>query len=154
MPPPGTEVVDLADQMRQSAIKRSSRIEITEDSLNACIAARLGSSVDPRLAEWAQFDRLSIRLTDGMAQAVMEWDVMGHVHTISVNLSVERVDEEFEVRVLEGAFGQLQVIRGLLRPMAPTFRRLGDVFGPEIRSLFRMNQIEIKEGKLVLDPRF
>jgi hypothetical protein len=58
------------------------------------------------------------------------------------------------VQLVGGRYGQLEVPRGLLRPLQPLLRQLGSVFAEEIGALFQMNQVRVAQGRLVLDPRF
>ena len=147
-------MIDLADQLRQAAIKRSARLEWSDAVLNTSLNARLSGTLDDSLSEWAQFNGLTLNLRESTAHVVTQWSVFGKTRTVSVDLDVTREGDTFQVRVLGGAYGRLRVMRGLLRPMTPTFERIASIFEPEIGHLFKMNQIEIQEGKLVLDPRF
>lgn len=151
---PDGRVIDMADQLRQAAIKRSARLEWSEEAVDASLNARLAAAMDPKLGEWSRFDGLAVDLSEGKARLVTRWSLLGQPRTVSVDLGIQREGDVFEVRVLGGAYGRLKVFRGLLRPMAPFLRRLSDVFQPELEQLFKMNQITIDEGKLVLDPRF
>ena len=145
---------DLYEAIRQAAIKRTGVLEVTEASLNQYLADRLEGEVSSVARGWAVFDVLVVVLQEGVARFDLRWKVGGHLQTVSVRVTVTREGDVFRVHVPEGAYGHLEVMRGFLRPMVPTFRRLGDVFETDIEQLFRMNKVEIRDGKLMLDPRF
>lgn len=145
---------DLNEAIRQAVIKRTVVLEVTEASLNRYLAERLTGEISPTARGWAVFEGLTVDLQEGVARFDLRWKVGGHLQTVSVGVTVTREGDIFRVHIPGGAYGRLEVMRGFLRPMVPAFRRLGDVFETEIEHLFRMNKVEIREGKLVLDPRF
>ncbi len=147
-------VVDVGEQIRQATIKRTAVVDISEGTLNRYLSDRLSGEMREEISDYVAFDGLSVDLHDGWARFDLEWKLGGQRRTVSVSVSVSREGDVFRVHVNGGAYGRLEVIRGFLRPMVPTFQRVSAVFEKEIGQLFRMNKVEIQEGRLVLDPRF
>ncbi|MDB6003596.1 MAG: hypothetical protein JWR15_583, partial [Prosthecobacter sp.] len=77
-----------------------------------------------------------------------------YTRTASVDLAINRDENNFHVDLLRGAYGHLQMPRGLMRPLYPSLRAVADALDPEIRTLFQMTKITITKDKLLLDPRF
>jgi hypothetical protein len=71
-----------------------------------------------------------------------------------VDLAISHDDKTHHVELLRGAYGHLQMPRGMMRPLDPALRSVAEVLDPEIRALFQMTKITIAKDKLVLDPRF
>ena len=151
---PGAKPRDLVDDLKQAAIKGSGLVEVGEAELNRHLAKVLGSQVPASLAAWARFERLKIDIEPDMAHLTLAWEVAGHRSTATVDLRVVRLEKVFRIEVVGGAYGHLQVPRGLLRPLAPVLRGLSDVLHEEITALFQMNRVTFAQNKLVLDPRF
>lgn len=145
---------DLLDELKQAAIKRSAVFEISEQDLNQHLARVLASQVRPPLDRWTQFQRLVVDLQPDVLEATLVWVVAGAERTVSLRFQTARRDTAFEVELVGGSYGRLEVPRGLLRPLQPLLHRLGVVFAEEIGALFRMNQVRVAQGRLVLDPRF
>jgi len=152
--PSGAKVDDLIDIMRQTAIKRAAVMEISEAEINRHLATTLAGKVPGMLGGWVTFDGARIDLEPGRARLYLIWKVKGYTRTASVDLAISRDDKDFLVEVLDGAYGHLQLPRGMMRPLYPSLRTLAEALDPEIRALFQMNQITIAKDKLVLDPRF
>lgn len=104
--------------------------------------------------DWVAFDGVSIDLEPDSARLFLVWKIKGHERTASVDLAIRRDDEEFHVEILRGAYGHLEMPRGMMRPLYPALRSVADALDPEIRALFQMTKITIAKDKLVLDPRF
>ena len=146
---------DVLDQMSQAAIKRSAPFEISEARLNAYLAERCHPVVSPPLDRWVQAAPPALDLRDREALLRLSWRWWAGWSTdLTVRLSLEREGDTFVIRVVDGAYGRLQVPRGLLAPMRSTLESLGIAFQAEIQALFKMNQIRIQQDRLVLDPRF
>jgi hypothetical protein len=150
----GTKPRDLVDDLKQAAIKGSGIVEISEAELNRHLSKVLTARMKAPLDQWASFDHLHLDLKTDVASATLAWKVAGHLSTVTVDLSVARLDKVFRIEVVGGAYGHLQVPRGLLRPLAPALNGLSMALEEEIQALFQMNQVRVAEDKLVLDPRF
>ena len=150
----GGKYRDLVDDLKQTAIKGSGVIEISEAELNRHLAKVLAAKMQGPLSRWVRFESLSMELGADVAHATLTWDISGHRSTATVDLNVKRMEKIFRVEVVGGAYGHLKVSRGLLRPLSPALRSLSEVLQEEIQALFQMNQVRIAEGKLLLDPRF
>ncbi len=156
-PPPGEPAKrprDVLDELKQAAIKRSAVFEISEPDLNQHLACVLEACPRPPLERWMQFRRLAVSLQSEVLEAILVWNIGGAERTVSLRFQAIRRDSAFEVQLVGGRYGQLEVPRGLLRPLQPLLRQLGSVFAEEIGALFQMNQVRVAQGRLVLDPRF
>lgn len=145
---------DLLDSLRQTAIKRSAVIEVSEADINRHLGTTLAGKIPGMLGGWIAFEGARVGLESGKARLFLIWNVKGFTRTASVDFAISRADKEFHVEVLRGAYGHLQMPRGMMRLLQPSLEALAKALDPEIRALFQMNQITIAKGKLVLDPRF
>ena len=153
-PPKDAKHRDVLDELRQAAIKRSAIIEISEAELNRHLAKTLQSKVQAPLGRWAQFNRVVVNLDPDIAHVTLVWEVGGHLSTATVDLKVVRLEKSFQVEIVGGRYGHLEVPRGLLRPLTPALESLCHALDEDIQALFQMNQVRLMKDKLVLDPRF
>ncbi|HCN29128.1 MAG TPA: hypothetical protein DIT64_10315 [Verrucomicrobiales bacterium] len=145
---------DVLDDLKQAAIKRSAVFEITEADLNHHLARVLQAGTLPPLNRWAAFARAAAALQPGQLEVTLVWEVLGSPRTATFRFHIQRLEGSFRVVLTGGSYGRLRVPRGLLRPMLPALEQLGLALEQEIQALFQMNQIQISEHKLVIDPRF
>lgn len=145
---------DILDLMRQSAIKRAAPMLVSEDDVNRHLASVLAGRMPTGTGDWVAFEGVRIDLEPDCAHLFLIWKIKGHVRTASVDLAITRDDEAFHVEILRGAYGHLEMPRGMMRPLYPALRSVADALDPEIRALFQMTKITITKDKLVLDPRF
>lgn len=145
---------DVFDELRQASIKRSAILEVSEADLNRHLAACLASKPQPPLGQWVKFERIVVDLEPEIAHAILIWRVDGHRSTATIDLRVARRGKAFEVEVVGGRYGHLEVPRGLLRPLTPVLESLSRALEEDIQALFQMNQVKVVKDKLVLDPRF
>lgn len=146
----------VLDQISQAAIKRSAPFEISEARLNEHLAETVQSRPAFNLmpTSWQmEVPRLDLHL--GEATLRLRWRLANiHVCDLAVNFTVRREGKEFRCEVVDGAYGRLNVPRGLLHPAKAVLGQIADVLKPELDALFTMNQIQIAEDQLLLDPRF
>jgi hypothetical protein len=145
---------DVLDDLRQASIKRSAILEISEADLNRHLAVSLGSQVAPPLNQWVKFERVVMDLEPEIAHAILIWKVGNHRSTATVDLRIVRLEKAFQVEIVGGRYGHLEVPRGLLRPLTPVLQSLSIALEEDIQGLFQMNQMKLLKDKLVLDPRF
>jgi hypothetical protein len=145
---------DLLDILRQTTIKRAAVMEISEAEINRHLATTLAGKIPGMLGRWVAFDGARLDLEQDSARLFIIWKIQGYTHTASIDLAISRDDKTFRVEVLRGAYGHLQMPRGMMRPLYPSMEVLAEALDPEIRALFLMNKITIAKDKLVLDPRF
>jgi len=145
---------DILDLMRQSAIKRASLMTISEEEVNRHLSTILAGRMRGTAGEWVEFDGVRVKLEQDSARLFLVWKIQGQARTASVDLAINRDDEQFHVEILKGAYGHLEVPRGLMRPLYPALRSIAEALDPEIRALFQMTRITFAKDKLVLDPRF
>lgn len=153
-PGPSGRQREFLDDLKQAAIKRSAVFEISEAELNRHLAKVVAAKMNPPANRWASFERVAVELEPDIAHATLAWKTEGHLSTATVDLNVKRLDSTFHVEVVGGSYGHLEVPRGLMRPLAPALENLAKVLQEEIQALFQMNQIQLAQDKLVLDPRF
>lgn len=152
--PNSAKADDLLDILRQAAIKRAAVMEISEAEINRHLATTLSGKIPSMLGSWVTFEGARLDLEPDRARLFVIWKLKGYTHTASVDLAISRDDKNFRVEVLGGAYGHLQMPRGMMRPLYPSLEALAEALDPEIRALFQMTQITIAKDKLVLDPRF
>jgi hypothetical protein len=145
---------DLVDDLKQASIKGAGVLEVSEADLNRQLARVLSSRMAPPLEGRVRLESVRVRLEAGRARVFLVWEVMGWRSSAAVDLAVRRLEHVFRVEVLSGAYGRLEVPRGLMRPLTPVLRSLAAALNPEIQALFQMNQITLAQGRLRLDPRF
>ncbi len=145
---------DPVDELKQAAIKGAGVIVINETEVNRHLGKVLIARRQGPLARWVQFESLHLALEPDVAHATLVWNVSGHYSTATVDLRVARLEKNFRIEIVGGAYGHLKVPRGLLRPLAPVLQSLSEALQEEIHALFQMNQVRVAEHKLVLDPRF
>lgn len=145
---------DLLDLLRQTAIKRAAVMEISEAEVNRHLATTLTGKVGKMLGKWTAFDGARIDLEPERARLFLVWKLKGFTRTASVDLAIGRDADNFHVELQRGAYGHLEMPRGMMRPLYPSLRALAEALDPEIRALFQMTKVTIAKDKLVLDPRF
>ncbi len=152
--PPPKKQDDILDLLHQSAIKRAAVMEISEADINRHLSHTLAAKPGSGLGSWVVFEGARIDLEPGCARIFLVWNFKGHLRTASVDLAISRDEHDFHVEMLHGAYGHLQMPRGMMRPLYPALRAVAETLDPEIRALFQMTNITIAKDKLVLDPRF
>ncbi|GAA5147866.1 hypothetical protein GCM10023213_43170 [Prosthecobacter algae] len=151
---PGARQRELVDDLKQAAIKRSAMFEVSEAELNRHLAKALTGTLQAPAGEWASFERVAVELEPDLAHATLVWKVRDHRSTATVDFRIARQEKAFRVEVVGGRYGHLDVPHGLLRPLTPALEKLAITLQEEIEALFQMNQIQLAQDKLVLDPRF
>ena len=152
--PTSAKADDLLDMLRQTTIKRAAVMEISEAEINRHLATTLKGKVAPILGGWVTFEGARMDLEPDNARLFLIWNIRGFIHTASVDLAISRDEKNFHVDLLRGAYGHLQMPRGMMRPLYPSLRAVTAALDPEIRALFQMTKITVAKDKLVLDPRF
>jgi hypothetical protein len=148
------KAVDMTDEIKQAVIKGSAEIEISETEINRHLEKVLTARMAASLEKSVRFEKLHFDFDPGIAHATLVWDIAGQRQTATMDLAITHLDKVFRVEVIGGAYGHLQVPRGLMRPLRPALISLSTVLKEEVQALFQMNQVRIAEGKLLLDPRF
>lgn len=145
---------DMIDMLRQTAIKRAAVVEISEADINRHLATTLAGKIASMFGGWVSFDGARIDLEPEYARLFLVWRLHGQMRTASVDLAISRDENNFHVELLRGAYGHLEMPRGMMRPLYPVLEAVAEALDPEIRALFQMTKITIAKDKLVLDPRF
>ncbi|MBV6497949.1 MAG: hypothetical protein CJBNEKGG_00163 [Prosthecobacter sp.] len=145
---------DLVDDLKQASIKGAGILEVSQAEINRHLARVLTARTDESLGSRVKLEAVRVELLEDLAKVTVVWNVLGHRSTVTLDLAVNRLEKVFRIEVVGGAYGHLPVPRGMLRPLAPVLRGLGEALRPEIQALFQMNQVTIAPGKLLLDPRF
>jgi hypothetical protein len=139
----------LENALEQALIKQVNPAELSEQSINATLAAQ----ATPAAAGEEQ-PQLSCTLQEGECSLYLSWQLMGQPVVARVDLAVRREGGVFVVDVLRGAYGHLQVPRGLLMPLRPVLETLRQQHAAELAALFAIPRFRFAPGKLVLAPKF
>lgn len=136
--------------------KRTAPLTLSEARINEYLRQRVKTA--PNLAaaaQWITGKPPTIALEKDHAQLRLRWLIGDTLpQDVSVRFSVYRHREKFFVEIIDGAYGRLQVPRGLLWPINPAMQSLADALEEEIEAVFEMNQMSFEPKKVVLDPRF
>ena len=160
---------DMAAVLKNS-IDRGYPVTLTEIEINQWLGRTLVAKQGGLLADQVKFDRVWVRLLDGVAEIVMVRSVMGQPFTVSMFVKIEQtqglkgVGTEVQLHggpFLEslprpqrgGRFGQLVVPQGFLLLVLPSYQKLAELFAGEIHLVEEMARIRIEKNRLVLDPR-
>lgn len=155
----------------EKSIEGDYSVTLSETELNQWLARELKLKQGGELAEWVSLKRVCVRLRADVAELIIERDVAGYPLTTSMFLQVEQMEsadgistqihlhgggfhELAPIPTRGGRFGQLDVPQGFLIMVMPDYRKIADLFGPEIDLGFqRMARIKIEDKRLVLDPK-
>ncbi|MEI8037721.1 MAG: hypothetical protein WCJ14_04965 [Verrucomicrobiota bacterium] len=156
----------------QRAVDHGYSVTLTQADLNHWLGRALVTKQGGRFSESVSLDRVWVRLDDGCAEVIMARTILGQPFTVSMFLQVQRMEGPkgvFTEVLLHGGpysnttlplpprggrFGKLVVPQGFLLLVVPAYARLADLFRDEIHLGFEeMSRIQIKKGRLVLDPR-
>lgn len=145
---------NLPSKLEETAVKQSTTLEISEGEINEYLARRFSGAQKGPSARFAKFDRLLIDLEDGICRVHLCWDVLGHRTVATVELSVSRDTDHFEIEIKKGAYGCLQVPRGLLPLLLPALEEVQHACQQEIDGLFKLPHIKLAKDKVVVDSNF
>jgi hypothetical protein len=167
----GTPARDLAVVLK-SSLDRGYPLTLTETEINHWLGRTLKTKQGGLLADQISLERVWVRLgEDGVAEVIMERQVMGRPFTVSMFLQVEQLQGPKSLRTevqlhggpfhenlprppRGGRFGKLVVPQGFLILVKPSFEKLAAAFTSEIRLAFEeMARMRIEKNRLVLDPR-
>ena len=155
----------------KNAIDRGYPVTLSETEINEWLGRTLTVKQGGLLESKASFDRVWVRLEDGIAEVIMARKFMDKPFTVSMFLQVEQLEGPkgvtTEVKLhgglyhpdlpnppRGGRFGQLVVPQGFLLLVMPAYQNLAAIFPDEIHLGFEeMSRIKIEKGRLVLDPR-
>lgn len=150
-----TVLFDLPRMLEQTAAKQSGgMVEISEGELNDYLQRTLRAVPAGASSAAGQLDRVMVDLEDGKARLHLCWIIFGRPTVASIEFTITKTPKDFTIEVVKGAYGRLEVDRGLLLPLTPALQKLGAAFQPEIEALFKLPQIRIEKNKLVLNPKF
>lgn len=161
---------DLTAVLRES-VKRGHKLTLSEEELNRWVGQTLTIRQQGMLAKQVKLLRLGIRLQPERVELIMERHLFGLKMTQSMYLQVQ-VETDANSSSKEvllhggpmlrfvpllkkgGRFGRMAVPQGYLYLVKPAFFQLGEVYKEELHLIFRkMQEIHIKEGRVVLVPR-
>jgi hypothetical protein len=161
---------DLTAVLRAS-LERGHSLTISETEINRWLGQTLSAKQSGLLASKVSFDRVCVRLEDGMAEVIMKRSAFGRPFTVSMFVKVEQTEGQGGRRTVVhrhggeyspnlpkpmrgGRFGRLVVPQGFLVMVIPAYAKLADAYREEIRLGFEeMAGIRIESNRLVLDPR-
>lgn len=155
----------------KNAIDRGFPVTLQEAEINHWLARTLVAKQGGLLAEKVTFDRVWVRLEEGIAEVIMERQFLGKPFTVSMYLQIERLESlqgvfteihpqggpyhpDFPHPPKGGRFGKLVVPQGFIHLVLPAFEKLAAQFPAEIElGLREMSRITLEDGRIVLDPR-
>jgi hypothetical protein len=155
----------------KNAIDRGFPVTLRETEINQWLARTLEVKQGGLLADKVTFDRVWVRLEEGVAEVVMERRFMGRPFTVSMYLQIERLESlqgvfteihphggpyhpDFPHPPKGGRFGKLVVPQGFMLLVLPAYKSLAGQFPEEIElGLREMSRITLEKGRIVLDPR-
>lgn len=152
--------------MVEMAAKNRQPITISEKELNTWLANTLKVRQEGQLADhvdlkgvWVRFDNEE----SGRAEIIIEREIKGHPHTISMFVRVERKKKEdgsyttyihkdggrlWGLLAVGGKFGKIRVPQGFLFFTQSSFRALSDLFEQELK--WMEEEITTKGGGQIL----
>lgn len=155
----------------KNAIDRGFPVTLQETEINQWLARTLVCKQGGFLEGKVTFDRVWVRLEEGVAEVIMERQFLGKPFTISMYLQVERMESlqgvftnirpdggpyhpDFPHPPKGGRFGKLVVPQGFLYIVLESFQKLAAQFPEEIElGMTNMSRITLEKGRIVLDPR-
>ena len=154
LPPKEPALQNLPSMLVQTSIKQSVPLELSEGEINDYLARKLTSEQKGMSGRFAKLERLLLDFEEGNCRMHLCWEVLGHHMVGTVELTLTRTANDFEIEVKQGAYGRLKVPRALLPPLLPALQELARVCHPEIDALFKLPHIRLAKDKLVLNPKF
>lgn len=161
---------DVSAVLRESQ-QRQVPVTLTEAEINQWLARTLETRQGGHLEDAVKFKRVVVRITEGLAEVVMERDVNGRLFTVSMFFTIDQVRDGNRLRTelnlhgggyapwlpsppRGGRFGQLPVPQGFLRLVMPSFEALAEVLTDELDNGFKkMVHIRLEDKRIELDPR-
>lgn len=158
-------------RMFQTSLDRSYPVTVTEREINTWLAEVVRTKQGGLAAPYASLDGVWVRLGDGVAEVILERNVMGKPFTVSMFLQVAQTEDaegiHTEVKLHGGGFheylpfpsrggrfGKLVVPQGFLILVMPAYKNFAKCCPGEIDLGFeKMARIKIEKGRLTLDPR-
>lgn len=168
--PPRPPVRNLSEVIK-SSLQRGYPITLSEAEINRWLAHTVTATQGGLLDDYVKFDRVMVRLHEGVAEVIMVRSIRDRPWTVSMFLTLEQVQTErgkqtkvhlhggpyhpdFLRPTRGGKIGRLVVPQGFLLLVLPAYQKLSSLFPTEIRDAFQeMAQIRIEEDRLMLDPR-
>jgi hypothetical protein len=132
----------LAVALEQILIKQQNRSELSESEINQSLVAK------------ATVPQLSCAIWDSAASLYLTWKIGNLPVTARIDFTVKRQGAEHEVQIFRGAYGRLEVPRGMLILLRPALGHLSQHYAPELAALFALPRFSFEPGTLVLQPKF
>ncbi len=161
---------DVSAVLRESQ-SRQVPVTLTEMEINQWLSRTLRVRQGGRFEDSVTFERVAVRITEGLAEVIMEREVSGRRLTVSMFLTINQIQEGNGLRTelnlhggryaswlpgppRGGRFGKLVVPQGFLRLIMPSYEALTDALVEEMNMGFqRMVHIRLEDKKIHLDPR-
>jgi hypothetical protein len=157
-------------EVLQSSVDRGFPLTLSEGEINHWLGRTLRSKQEGFLAGKITLDRVWVRLEDERAEVILQRSAWGHPFTVSMYVQLEKMEDAsgkmLDIRPqggpyhpdlphppIGGRFGQLVVPQGFLHLVLPAYVKLGQIFPDETVAISGMSKVNIKKGRLVLDPR-
>jgi len=161
---------DVSAILRESQ-QRQVPVTLSEAEINQWLARTLETKQGGRFEDSVEFKRVVVRLTEGLAEVVMERELGGRTMTVSMFFLIKEVRDGNSLRTelnfhgggyaswlpspaRGGRFGKLPVPQGFLRLVMPSYEALAETLSDELDNGFkRMVHIRFEDKQITLDPR-
>lgn len=149
--PDDREQIPLSlSQVIGSAAKTRQAVELTERQVNSWLAENLKAKQEGLLADYVTLKGIWVRFEEeknGRCEIIVEREVHGHPHTVSMYVRIERKKKEngsYTTFVRKdggnilglipagGRFGQVRMPQGFLLMVAQSFESLAELFSQEL----------------------
>jgi len=161
---------DVAAVLRESH-QRQVPATLTEAEINQWLARVLDFRQGGRFEESVTFKRIAVRITEGLAEVIMEREIGGRSFTVSMFITIDQSRNGDRLRTelnlhgggyaswlpsppRGGRLGLLVVPQGFLRLVLPAYEALAEAVSEELDNGFRkMIYIRFEDKRIELDPR-
>lgn len=147
--------------MLEDVMAKERTVTITEQQLNLYLRGTVRFSQEGFLKQWIQARGVWVRLESGQAEVILEREINGKRHTISMYLRPEQeLDGDgvlhTKVHRSQGRWGRTKVLRGFLLLTSPSFKSLSASYSKELKALERLFEskvtITITDDHIELQP--
>ena len=155
--PAGLNLANLLE----NAARNKNGVRITEEQINSYIRRTLKFEQDGWFAGFVEARGVWVRLQENVAEVILEREVWGRSHTISMELEFEQTAQEdgrinTNVGRKKGKWGRAKVLNGFMLLTNSSFVSLREAYATETQQIWDMFrgrfQIKVSDGVLELSP--
>ncbi len=152
----------------ENAAKTRQAVELTERQVNSWLAENLKTKQEGLFAEYVTLKGVWVRFEEeegGRCEIIMEREIQGHVHTVSMYVRIERKKKENDsyttfirkdggsllgIIPAGGRFGQVMMPQGFLLFVSSAFESLSELFEQELKWMEK-DITETGAGRIVFE---